>query len=96
MPILGTVPKPKVGRSDTEQAELARRLWTAGDGSYDFIKDDENLTSLPFNRFEDRCRNVLAVQREIEEHGGKKKIYLWSLIKKLVIIQIEVKEEHKN
>src|SRR3989344_5940450 len=40
MPVLGTVPKPKVGRSSQEQAALARRLWTAGDGSYDFIKDD--------------------------------------------------------
>jgi ribulose-bisphosphate carboxylase large chain len=76
MPILGTVPKPKVGRSDREQADLARRLWTAGDGSYDFIKDDENLTSLPFNTFEDRCRNVLAVARELESQGGKKKLYL--------------------
>lgn len=76
MPILGTVPKPKVGRSDSEQAILAHRLWTAGDGTYDFIKDDENLTSLPFNKFEDRCRHVLAVQRELEEKGGKKKIYL--------------------
>lgn len=76
MPILGTVPKPKVGRSDSEQAELARRLWTAGDGTYDFIKDDENLTSLPFNEFDNRCRNVLAVQRELEEKGGKRKIYL--------------------
>lgn len=76
MPLLGTVPKPKVGRSDTEQAALARRLWTAGDGTYDFIKDDENLTSLPFNKFDDRCRNVLAVQRELEEKGGRKKIYL--------------------
>jgi ribulose-bisphosphate carboxylase large chain len=76
MPILGTVPKPKVGRNATEQAQLARRLWTAGDGSYDFIKDDENLTSLPFNTFDDRCREVLAVQRELEEKGGKKKLYL--------------------
>lgn len=76
MPLLGTVPKPKVGRSDEEQAVLARRLWTAGDGSYDFIKDDENLTSLPFNKFEDRCRNVLLVQKELEAKGGKKKIYL--------------------
>lgn len=76
MPILGTVPKPKVGRNAQEQAMLARRLWTAGDASYDFIKDDENLTSLPFSTFEDRCREVLAVQREIEEKTGKKKIYL--------------------
>lgn len=79
MPILGTVPKPKVGRTAQEQADLARRLWTAGDGTYDFIKDDENLTSLPFNKFDDRAKLVLAVQRELEEKGGKKKIYLCNL-----------------
>nr|VDD88984.1 RuBisCO long chain, Form III-like [uncultured bacterium] len=70
MPIMGTVPKPKVGRNSHEQAELARRLWTAGDGSYDFIKDDENLTSLSFNKFEDRARLIHEVQRELEEKGG--------------------------
>lgn len=76
MPILGTVPKPKVGRTAQEQATLARRLWTAGDGSYDFIKDDENLTSLIFNTFEERAKLVHEVQKEIEAKGGKKKLYL--------------------
>ncbi|HAO81753.1 MAG: Ribulose bisphosphate carboxylase [Parcubacteria group bacterium GW2011_GWD2_43_10] len=75
-PILGTVPKPKVGRTAAEQAILAKRLWSAGDGSYDFIKDDENLTSLPFNKFEDRCRAILKVQRDIEASGQSKKLYL--------------------
>lgn len=79
MAILGTVPKPKVGRTAEEQAKLARRLWTAGDGTYDFIKDDENLTSLPFNKFEDRARLVHAVQRELEQKGGKKKLFLCNL-----------------
>lgn len=79
MPILGTVPKPKVGRTAAEQAKLARRLWTAGDGSYDFIKDDENLTSLFFNKFEDRARLVHQVQKELEDMGGKKKLYLCNL-----------------
>lgn len=78
-PILGTVPKPKVGRTAEEQANLARRLWTAGDGSYEFIKDDENLTSLVFNKFEDRCRAVHKVQREIEAASGKKKLYLCNI-----------------
>src|SRR3989304_7826624 len=79
MPILGTVPKPKVGRNAQEQAILARRLWSAGDGSYDFIKDDENLTSLFFNKFEDRARLVHQVQKELEDKGGKKKLYLCNL-----------------
>ncbi|OGG32692.1 hypothetical protein A3I51_01685 [Candidatus Gottesmanbacteria bacterium RIFCSPLOWO2_02_FULL_38_8] len=89
MPVLGTVPKPKVGRTAEEQAVLARRLWTAGDGSYDFIKDDENLTSLFFNRFEDRARLVHQVQREIEEKGGKKKLYLCNLTHSNIETMIE-------
>ncbi|OGG07007.1 hypothetical protein A3D05_02240 [Candidatus Gottesmanbacteria bacterium RIFCSPHIGHO2_02_FULL_40_24] len=89
MPIMGTVPKPKVGRNSHEQAELARRLWTAGDGSYDFIKDDENLTSLSFNKFEDRARLIHEVQRELEEKGGKKKLYLCNLTHSSLDIMIE-------
>ena len=49
--LLCTVPKPKIGRTDREQAGLAWDLFTAGDGSYDGIKDDENLTNLYFNKF---------------------------------------------
>ncbi len=79
MPLLGTVPKPKVGRTAAEQAVLARRLWTAGDGSYDFIKDDENLTSLSFNRFEDRVKLVHEVQKEVEKQTGYKKLYLCNI-----------------
>lgn len=79
MPLLGTVPKPKVGRTASEMATLARRLWTAGDGSYDFVKDDENLTSLPFNRFEERTTLVHEVQKEVEKTTGYKKLYLCNI-----------------
>lgn len=79
MPIIGTVPKPKVGRTAQEQAILARRLWTAGDGTYDFIKDDENLTNLIFNSFDERARLVHEVQKEIEAKTGNKKLYLCNL-----------------
>lgn len=92
MPILGTVPKPKVGRTAQEQALLARRLWTAGDGTYDFIKDDENLTSLPFNTFEDRCRLVHDVSRDLETKGGKKKLYLCNITHS----NIDTMLEHAN
>ncbi|MBI2617644.1 ribulose-bisphosphate carboxylase large subunit [Candidatus Gottesmanbacteria bacterium] len=79
MPIIGTVPKPKVGRTAKEQAILARRLWTAGDGTYDFLKDDENLTSLFFNDFKERAKLVHEVQKEVETKTGKKKLYLCNL-----------------
>ena len=76
MPLLGTVFKPKVGRTAQEQAKVARRLWTSGDGGYDFVKDDENLTSLIFNKFEERVKLVHEVQKEVEEKTGYKKLYL--------------------
>ena len=79
MPIFGTVPKPKVGRTAEEQATLAKRLFTAGDGTYDFIKDDENLTSLPFNRFEDRAKLVLQAINEVEQKTGIRKLYLCNI-----------------
>lgn len=78
-PIMGTVPKPKVGRTAEEQAALARRLWTAGDGTFEFIKDDENLTSLPFNTFDERCKLVHQAQKEIEKKLGRKKLYLCNI-----------------
>ena len=75
-PLLCTVPKPKVGRTAKEQAELAKILFTAGGGGYHGIKDDENLTDLYFNRFKERCKRVHAVRRDIEKKSGKKKFYL--------------------
>ena len=73
---LATVPKPKIGRSHKEQAILARDLFSAGDSSYDGIKDDENLTSLSFNDFKKRAELVLKELRESEKKTKKKKIYI--------------------
>lgn len=75
-PLIATVPKPKIGRTDKEQADLARILFTSGRGSYDGIKDDENLTSLPFNYYDRRCKLVLKEAREAEKKTGNKKFYL--------------------
>nr|VDD88925.1 RuBisCO long chain, Form III-like [uncultured bacterium] len=74
-PLLCTVPKPKVGRTAKEQAYLAKVLFTAAKGEFQGIKDDENLTSLYFNKFEDRCKLVHEVQRDIEKKSGKRKLY---------------------
>lgn len=79
MPLMGTVPKPKVGRTPDQQAELARILWTSGDFTYDFIKDDENLTSLPFSNFYDRAKAVLAVQHEVENTSKNKRFSLLNI-----------------
>lgn len=71
-----TVPKPKIGRTDVEQAKLAKILFNSGNGTYDGIKDDENLTSLPFNLFDKRCKLVLEEARKAEKLTGRKKFYL--------------------
>lgn len=96
MPILGTVAKPKVGRTAKEQAILAKKLWQAGDGSYDFIKDDENLTSLPFNLFESRVKEVLNVQKEVENKSGKNKLYLCNITHSDMDIMLERANLIKN
>ena len=75
-PLLCTVPKPKIGRTAKEQAYLAKILFTAANGEFQGIKDDENFTSLYFNKFEDRCKLVHEVQRDVEQKSGKRKMYL--------------------
>ena len=77
--LLCTVPKPKIGRTAKEQADLAFELFNAGDSSYEGIKDDENLTSLYFNKFDDRCELVLKNLKKSEKITGKKKFYLCNI-----------------
>ncbi|MEK6914334.1 MAG: RuBisCO large subunit C-terminal-like domain-containing protein [Nanoarchaeota archaeon] len=77
--LLCTVPKPKIGRTSKEQADLAWELFNAGDGSYDGIKDDENLTNLYFNKFDDRCKLVLKNLKRSEKITGKRKFYLCNI-----------------
>ncbi len=76
MPLLGTVPKPKIGRTDNEQAMLAEELFSAGDSSYNFVKDDENLTSLGFSNFYERARKVLSVINHLEKKNNRKYLYM--------------------
>ena len=74
-----TVPKPKIGRSDIEQSHLAHELFTSGYGTYEGIKDDENLTSLYFNNFKKRARLVSKELKEAEKETGNKKFYLCNI-----------------
>ena len=95
-PILCTVPKPKVGRTDKEQAKLAKILFTAANGEYQGMKDDENLTSLFFNRFEDRVKEVHKVRREVEQSSGKKKFYLCNITHSDIDVMMERANMIKN
>ncbi|MBO8174902.1 MAG: type III ribulose-bisphosphate carboxylase [Thermococcus sp.] len=69
-PIVGTVPKPKVGYSPEELEKLAYELLSGG---MDYIKDDENLTSPWYNRFEDRAEVIMKVIEKVENETGEKK-----------------------
>lgn len=66
-PLTGAVPKPKVGFTAEEHAEVSYETWMGG---FDFVKDDENLTSQPFNRFEDRVRAMAKMRDKAEEETG--------------------------
>ncbi|AEF96817.1 type III ribulose-bisphosphate carboxylase [Methanotorris igneus] len=72
-PLLGTIVKPKVGLKTDEFAEVAYNAWIGG---CDIVKDDENLVSQSFNKFEDRIFKVLELRDKAEEETGEKKIYM--------------------
>ena len=69
-PLTGAVPKPKIGFSAQEHAEVGYETWMGG---FDFVKDDENLTSTSFNQFEDRVKLLTKKRDRAEEETGEKK-----------------------
>lgn len=71
-PIIGTIVKPKVGLTPNQHAKVAYQAWIGG---CDLVKDDENLTSQEFCKFEERIRKKLMLKRKAEDETGEKKIY---------------------
>lgn len=71
-PHIGTIIKPKVGLSPSQAAKVAFNSWVGG---LDLVKDDENLTSHTFSKFEDRLSKMLEAKDKAEEQTGCKKIY---------------------
>lgn len=69
-PIVGTVPKPKVGYSAEEVEKLSFELLSGG---MDYIKDDENLTSPSYCSFEKRAESIMRVIERVENETGEKK-----------------------
>jgi len=69
-PITATVPKPKVGLSTDQHAQIGYEAWTGG---LDLLKDDENLTDQSFNPFADRLTESLAMRDRAQEETGEKK-----------------------
>jgi ribulose-bisphosphate carboxylase large chain len=71
-PIIGTIFKPKLGLNPKEQAKLAYQVYTAG---LDYTKDDENLTSMSFNKFEERVSEMFNVIDRVKTETGRTVVY---------------------
>jgi len=69
-PVTGAVPKPKMGLSAEEHAKVAFETWMGG---FDLVKDDENLTSVSFNRFEERVERMANMKEKAERLTGEEK-----------------------
>jgi len=72
-PLVGTIVKPKLGLKTKDHAETAYEAWAGG---CDLVKDDENLASQKFNKFEERLARTLEKANKAEEQTGEKKAYL--------------------
>lgn len=71
-PIVGTVPKPKVGYSPEEVEKLTYEILVGG---MDYIKDDENLTSPSYCRFEKRAKSIMKIIDKVEKETGERKVW---------------------
>ncbi len=72
-PLCGTIVKPKIGLNSSDHAKVAYNAWVGG---LDIVKDDENLASQSFNKFETRLSKVFAAKQKAEKETGEKKIYM--------------------
>lgn len=72
-PIVGTVPKPKVGYSPEEVGKLSYELLTGG---MDFVKDDENLASPSYCSFKKRAEEIMRAIDRAERETGERKTWL--------------------
>jgi ribulose-bisphosphate carboxylase large chain len=66
-PLLGAVPKPKVGFSAEEHSKIGFETWMGG---FDCVKDDENLTSTSFNNFYKRVELMAKMRDKAEKETG--------------------------
>ncbi len=69
-PLTGAVPKPKIGFSAKEHAEIGFQTWMGG---FDLVKDDENLSSTSFNNFFERVKLMTKLRDKAEKITGEQK-----------------------
>ena len=72
-PLVGTIVKPKLGLTAKEHAGVAFNAWIGG---CDLVKDDENLSSMKFNRFDNRLKETLRLRDKAEKITGERKEYM--------------------
>ncbi|MEM2995004.1 MAG: type III ribulose-bisphosphate carboxylase [Candidatus Bathyarchaeia archaeon] len=72
-PLVGTIIKPKLGLKTADHAEVAYEAWLGG---CDIVKDDENLSSQRFNRFEERVVKTLEKRDKAQSETGERKVYM--------------------
>ncbi|MEM2956501.1 MAG: type III ribulose-bisphosphate carboxylase [Candidatus Pacearchaeota archaeon] len=72
-PLLGTIIKPKLGLNTQDHAKVAYDAWLGG---CDIVKDDENLSSQNFNKFEERLKETFKMKEKAEKKTGEKKVYM--------------------
>jgi len=70
---VGTIVKPKTGLSEADWAKTSTRSFMGG---LDVVKDDENLTSQDYCKFEKRARLVFEGIKEVSETTGRELIYV--------------------
>jgi ribulose-bisphosphate carboxylase large chain len=72
-PLVGTIIKPKLGLNTKDHAKVAYEAWFGG---CDIVKDDENLSSQKFNRFEERLTATLVSRDRAQAETGERKVYM--------------------
>ncbi|MHA1167042.1 MAG: type III ribulose-bisphosphate carboxylase [Candidatus Hodarchaeales archaeon] len=66
-PLIACVPKPKIGMTVDQHVKVAIDAWRGG---VDCVKDDENLTSQSFNKFEKRVEKMAKARDDVENETG--------------------------
>ena len=90
-PITGAVPKPKIGFSAREHADIGYETWMGG---FDLLKDDENLTSTPFNKFEERIKLCAKMRDKAERETGDRKSALLNITGETKVMEKRAKMLH--
>jgi len=92
-PLTGAVPKPKVGFSSEEHAQIAYETWIGG---FDLCKDDENLTSQTFNNFYKRVKLMTKLRDKAEKETGEVKDALLNITAETEEMKKRAKVLHDN